>query len=89
MLQWESINELNAFRLLDCDPRVTVFTEQPCEIGYFDGRGKVLALSTALESAEAWAFGHGYTIGLYGKPYRPGVRAHRACASTGFTVSSL
>src|SRR5260370_9079261 len=37
MLQWESINELNAFRLLDCDPRVTVFTEQPCEIVYFDG----------------------------------------------------
>jgi hypothetical protein len=37
MLQWESMNELNAFRLLDCDPRVTVFTEQPCEIVYFDG----------------------------------------------------
>jgi len=25
MLQWESMNELNAFRLLDCDPRVTVW----------------------------------------------------------------
>jgi hypothetical protein len=37
MVQWESINELNAFRLLDCDPRVTVFTEQPCEIVYVDG----------------------------------------------------
>jgi hypothetical protein len=37
MLQWESINELNAFRLLDCDPRVTVFSEQPCEIVYHDG----------------------------------------------------
>lgn len=37
MLQWESMNELHAFRLLDCDPRVTVFTEQPCEIVYFDG----------------------------------------------------
>src|SRR5208337_503554 len=37
MLQWESINELNAFRLLDCDPRVKAFTEQPCEIVYFDG----------------------------------------------------
>jgi len=37
MLQWESMNELNAFRLLDCDPRVTLFTEQPCEIVYFDG----------------------------------------------------
>ena len=37
MLQWESLNELNAFRLLDCDPRVAVFTEQPCEIVYIDG----------------------------------------------------
>src|SRR5271169_2035259 len=39
MLQWESMNELNAFRLLDCDPRVTVFAEQPCEIVYVDGAG--------------------------------------------------
>ena len=37
MLQWESMNELHAFRLLDCDPRVTAFTEQPCEIVYVDG----------------------------------------------------
>jgi len=37
MMQWESMNELHAFRLLDCDPRVTVFTEQPCEIVYVDG----------------------------------------------------
>jgi hypothetical protein len=37
MLQWESMNELRAFRLLDCDPRVTAFTEQPCEIVYVDG----------------------------------------------------
>jgi hypothetical protein len=72
MLQWESINELNDFRLLDCDPRVTVFTEQPCEIGYFDERGKVLALSTALESAEAWAFGHGYTTACTGNPIARG-----------------
>ncbi len=34
MLQWESLNELNAFRLLDCDPNITRFTEQPCEIVY-------------------------------------------------------
>ena len=36
MLQWESVNELNAFRLLDCDPKVTAFAEQPCEIIYLD-----------------------------------------------------
>ncbi len=34
MLHWESIHELNAFRLLDCDPDVTQFNEQPCEIEY-------------------------------------------------------
>ncbi len=39
MLQWESENELNAFRLLDCDPDVTRFHEQPCEIMYvLDGQ---------------------------------------------------
>ena len=37
MLQWESVNELHAFRLLDCDPGVTAFHEQPCEIVYLDG----------------------------------------------------
>ncbi len=37
MLQWESKNELNAFRLLDCIPAVTHFTEQPCEIRYTQG----------------------------------------------------
>jgi hypothetical protein len=34
MLQWESENELNAFRLLDCDPDVTRFYEQPCQVMY-------------------------------------------------------
>jgi len=34
MMQWESHHELNAFYLLDCDPNVTRFTEQPCEIVY-------------------------------------------------------
>ena len=34
MVQWESRNELHAFRLLDCDPEVTTFHEQPCEIVY-------------------------------------------------------
>lgn len=37
MMQWESIGERNAFRLLDCDPSVTAFVEQPCEIAYFNG----------------------------------------------------
>jgi hypothetical protein len=34
MLHWESSNELNAFRLLDCDPDVTSFSEQPCKVVY-------------------------------------------------------
>ena len=34
MLQWESTNELNAFRLLDCDAQVRAFSEQPCEIKF-------------------------------------------------------
>lgn len=34
MHQWETPGELNAFRLLDCDPDVTCFSEQPCEIVY-------------------------------------------------------
>src|ERR1035437_9794410 len=39
MVQWESENELNAFRLLDCDPDVTRFIEQPCEVMYvLDGK---------------------------------------------------
>ena len=41
MVQWESENELNAFRLLDCDPDVTRFHEQPCEVMYFiDGQAR-------------------------------------------------
>jgi TnsA endonuclease N terminal len=36
MLQWESTNEHSAFRLLDCDPDVLSFTEQPCEIRYIE-----------------------------------------------------
>lgn len=39
MVQWESENELNAFRILDCDPDVTSFHEQPCEVKYvLDGQ---------------------------------------------------
>jgi hypothetical protein len=34
MIQWESVHERNAFRLLDADSTVTSFSEQPCEIEY-------------------------------------------------------
>lgn len=34
MLQWESIHEGNAMRILDATPRVISFNEQPCEIIY-------------------------------------------------------
>jgi hypothetical protein len=34
MMHWESLNELNAFRLLDCDPNVTSYSEQPCRVAY-------------------------------------------------------
>jgi hypothetical protein len=41
MVQWESENELNAFRLLDCDPDVTRFHELPCEVMYIlDGQAR-------------------------------------------------
>jgi hypothetical protein len=42
MLQWESIHELNAFRLLEVNPEVKFFQEQPCEIHYvMDGEHRV------------------------------------------------
>lgn len=34
MMQWESEHEANAMRLLDADPKVISFQEQPCEILY-------------------------------------------------------
>ncbi len=34
MMQWESIHELNAFRLLEVNPEVKVFQEQPFVIHY-------------------------------------------------------
>lgn len=37
MLHWESSHELNAFRLLDCDPDVANYSEQPCQIVYVTG----------------------------------------------------
>ena len=40
MMEWESTNELNAFRVLDCMPDVQTYAEQPCEIVYLDDEGK-------------------------------------------------
>jgi hypothetical protein len=40
MMQWESINELNAFRILDSMPEVETYAEQPCEICYLDDVGQ-------------------------------------------------
>ncbi len=34
MIQWESINELNAYRLLDADPAAIAYHEQPLTIRY-------------------------------------------------------
>lgn len=34
MMQWESVHEGNAMRILDATPNVISFTEQPCEIIY-------------------------------------------------------
>lgn len=34
MIQWESVNELNAYRLLDADPNVLRYFEQPCVVKY-------------------------------------------------------
>lgn len=37
MLQWESPHELNAFRILDADPAVLFFQEQPVELEFVFG----------------------------------------------------
>lgn len=39
MIEWESISELNAFRLLEANPYILRYWEQPCEIRYeLDGK---------------------------------------------------
>ncbi len=34
MIQWESANELNAFRLLDADPSASAYSEQPLTVRF-------------------------------------------------------
>jgi hypothetical protein len=42
MVQWESPHELNAFRLLDADPAVSAYHEQPFTIRFvFDGKTRI------------------------------------------------
>jgi hypothetical protein len=58
MMHWESSNELNAFRLLDCDPNVTSYSEQPCRIAYvMDGVERIHypdILVTTTEGKQLW-----------------------------------
>jgi len=62
MIHWESINELNAFRLLDCDPNVTSYSEQPCQIVYvLDGAERVHypdILVTTTTGKQLWEVKH-------------------------------
>jgi len=48
MVQWESSNELNAFRLLDANPHVRTFREQPMWITYRLGGELFLHIPDAL-----------------------------------------
>lgn len=36
-VQWESRHEQKAFMILDCNPTVRSYSEQPCEVSYWDG----------------------------------------------------
>jgi hypothetical protein len=58
MMHWESNNELNAFRLLDCDPEVATYSEQPCQIAYvMDGVERTHypdILVTTAEGKQLW-----------------------------------
>lgn len=40
-MQWESKNERNGFVLLEVDPRVRKYGEQPCEIEYLNDEGRI------------------------------------------------
>lgn len=51
MVHWESIHELNAFRILDADPTIVRFSEQPCLIRYVvNGREKLHFPDILIES---------------------------------------
>lgn len=52
MVQWESPNELNAFRLLDANPHVRAFREQPMWITYRLGGQLFLHIPDALVETE-------------------------------------
>lgn len=58
MVQWESHNELNAYRLLDANPAVRAFYEQPLAIHYcLDGEPHIHYPDTLVElgtSRELW-----------------------------------
>lgn len=58
MIQWESPNELNAFRLLDADPAVKYFFEQPLKIRYLQEGKELLHYPDSLvitsQAKELW-----------------------------------
>lgn len=58
MLHWESGDELNAFRLLDCNPEITNYSEQPCRVVYVSGGVERVhypdLLVTTAEEKELW-----------------------------------
>jgi hypothetical protein len=80
MLHWESSNELNAFRLLDCNPDVTSFTEQPCKVVYvMDGVERVHYPDVLLETTGGKEF---WEVKLRSKALDPEVLARAAFLSS-------
>lgn len=79
MLHWESSNELNAFRLLGCDPDVTTFNEQPCQVVYVVGGVERIHYPDILVATtggkELWE------VKLRSKALEPEVLARAACLS--------
>jgi hypothetical protein len=51
MIQWETLGELNAFRLLDTDPNVSAYHEQPVSIRFLlDGRTQIYCPDVLVET---------------------------------------